>query len=137
VDRGLNAAGNRRRVGAFTRDTGFVRAVITRGGFLVGVSGGHGKLAFHGRNYSLTLTGISFGASIGASAVVLTGHAYNLRAASDIEGAYSSVAAGGALLAGAAKLRLRNARGVVLELTGAKIGAELSAATGGVWIMLR
>jgi hypothetical protein len=118
-------------------DKGFVHAVITRGSFLAGVSGGHGKLTFHGRDYPLTLTGISFGASIGASTVVLTGRAYNMRAPGDIEGIYRAVGAGGALVAGAARLRLWNARGVVVDLRGAKIGAELSAAAGGVWILLR
>jgi hypothetical protein len=41
------------------------------------------------------------------------------------------------LIVGAAKLRLQNAQGVVLELSGAKVGAELSLAAGGVWIKLR
>jgi hypothetical protein len=118
-------------------DKGFVRAVITRGSLLVGVKGGHGTLAFHGRNYALTITGMSFGASVGASTVVLTGHAYHMREPGDIEGAYSSIGAGGALVAGAARLRLQNARGVVLELSGAKVGAELSVAVGGIWVTLR
>jgi len=118
-------------------DPGFVRAVISRGSFLVGVTGGHGKLTFHGRNYPLTITGLSFGASIGASTVVLTGRAHHMQAPADIEGAYSSIGAGGAFIAGAARLRLQNARGVVLELTGPKVGAELSVAAGGMWIMLR
>jgi hypothetical protein len=36
--------------------TGVVRAVITRGGLFLGVGGGHGKLTFRGREYSLTIT---------------------------------------------------------------------------------
>jgi len=118
-------------------ETGLVRAVITRGGLVLGIGAGHGKLTFRGRDYSLTITGLSFGAVIGASTVVLTGHAYHLRSPNDIEGSYSSVGSGGALIVGAARLRLRNANGIVLELSGAKVGAELSAALGGVWVRLR
>jgi hypothetical protein len=34
-------------------------------------------------------------------------------------------------------VRLENAKGVILELTGVKVGAELSAAVGGVEVRLR
>jgi hypothetical protein len=118
-------------------EDGFVRAVITRGGLLIGFSGGNGKLSFHGRDYPLTITGLSLGASIGASTLILKGRARNLRAPGDIEGAFRTTSAGAGLIVGAAKLRLQNAQGVVLELSGAKVGAELSLAAGGVWIKLR
>jgi hypothetical protein len=118
-------------------ETGLLRAVITRGGLFLGVAGGHGKLTFRGHDYPLTVTGLSVGAVVGASTIILTGHAHNLRAASDIEGTYNSVGIGGALIVGAARLRLQNANGVVLDLRGAKVGAELSAALGGVWVKLR
>ena len=81
-------------------DTGIVRAVVTKGGFVVGVGGGTGTLLFHGRRYPLSIGGMSFGATIGASTNDLRGHAYNMRTASDIEGTYSAIGAGGALAAG-------------------------------------
>ena len=118
-------------------DTRIVRAVVTKGGFIVGVGGGTGTLLFHGRRYPLSISGMSFGATIGASTNDLRGHAYNMRTASDIEGTYSAIGAGGALAAGAAGVRLQNAKGVVLELTGVKVGAELSAAVSGVEVKLR
>jgi hypothetical protein len=118
-------------------DTGVVRAVVTKGGFIVGVGGGTGTLLFHGRRYPFAISGMSFGATIGASTNDLRGHAYNMRTASDIEGTYSAIGAGGALAAGAGGVRLQNAKGVVLELTGVKVGAELSAAVSGVEVRLR
>jgi hypothetical protein len=117
--------------------TGIVRAVVTKGGFIVGVGGGTGTLLFQGRRYPLSISGMSFGATIGASTTDLRGHAYNMRTASDIEGTYSAIGAGGALAAGAGGVRLRNAKGVVLELTGVKVGAELSAAVSGVEVRIR
>jgi hypothetical protein len=118
-------------------DTGIVRAVVTKGGFIVGIGGGSGTLLFHGRRYPLSISGMSFGVTIGASTNDLRGHAYNMRAASDIEGTHSAIGAGGALAAGAGGVRLQNAKGVVLELAGVKVGAELSAAVSGVEVRLR
>ena len=118
-------------------DTGYVRAVITKGGFIVGVGGGTGTLVFRGHHYPLEISGASFGATIGASTTDLRGHAYNLHSPADIEGAYSTIGAGAAIAGGAHGVRLQNAKGVVLELSGVKVGAELSAAVGGVEVRLR
>src|SRR3974390_88402 len=48
-------------------DTGLVRAVITKGGFIIGVGGGTGTLVFRGKHYPLQISGMSVGATIGAS----------------------------------------------------------------------
>ena len=45
--------------------------------------------------------------------------------------------AGGAIAAGAGGTQLQNANGVILQLSGARVGAELSAAVGGVTITMR
>jgi len=118
-------------------DTGLVRAVVTKGGFIVGVGGGTGTLVFRGKQYPLQISGMSFGATIGASTTDLRGHAYHMHAPSDIEGVYSAIGAGAAIAGGAGGVRLQNAKGVVLELTGVKVGAELSAAVSGVEVRLR
>ena len=54
-----------------------------------------------------------------------------------MEGTYSVVGAGGAVVAGAGGVALQNANGVILELSGPKVGAEVSAAVGGVTIRLK
>ncbi len=118
-------------------DTGTVRVVFTKGGFVVGVGGGHGVLHFRGRNYRFTVSGMSVGFTIGASTSHLVGHALNLQSPADIQGSYSVIGAGGALAAGAGGVQLQNQRGVVLQLTGGKVGVELSAAVGGVTITLQ
>jgi hypothetical protein len=116
-------------------DTGLIRAVVTKGGFAIGVGGGTGTLV--GRHYPLQISGMSFGATIGASTTDLRGHAYHMQAPTDIEGTYSAIGAGAALAGGAGGVRLQNAKGVVLEPTGVKVGAELSAAVRGVEVRLR
>ena len=118
-------------------DTGIVRAVITRGGFIIGIGGGSGTLIFRGHHYPLAISGMSFGATIGLSTTDLRGHAYHMRRPSDIEGVYSAIGAGVALAAGGAGIRLQNSRGVVLELTGTRVGVDLSVAVSGVEVRLR
>ena len=117
-------------------DTGSVRVVFTKGGFIIGVGGGRGVLTFRGHHYPFTASGMSFGATIGASTMELVGHARNLHSPGDLVGAYSAIGAGAALAGGAGGVALQNARGVVLELHGVKVGLELSAAVGGVTITM-
>jgi hypothetical protein len=117
-------------------DTGTVRVVFTKGGFIVGVGGGHGVLNFQGHNYRFTVSGMSVGFTIGASTTQLVGQALNLQSPADIQGTYSVIGAGGALAAGAGGVQLQNQRGVVLQLAGGKVGVELSAAVGGVTLAL-
>src|SRR6516162_2196596 len=114
-------------------DTGSVRVVFTKGGFIVGVGGGRGVLTFRGHQYPFTVSGMSFGATIGASTMELVGRARNLHSAGDLVGTYSAIGAGAALAGG---VGVQNARGVVLELHGVKVGLELSAAVGGVTITM-
>ena len=59
-------------------ETGFIRAVITKSALIIGVGHGTGTLAFQGRSYPLEISGIAFGATVGASKTILTGHALNI-----------------------------------------------------------
>jgi hypothetical protein len=119
-------------------DTGTVRVVFTKGGFIVGVGGGNGVLTFKGRHYPFRVGGMSVGFTIGASTTHLQGQALNMRSPRDIQGSYSVIGAGGALAAGAGGVALQNSQtGVVLQLAGGKVGVELSAAVGGVTVTLQ
>jgi len=117
-------------------ETGAVRVVFTKGGFIIGVGGGRGVLTFRGHHYPFTASGMSFGATIGASTMELVGRARNLHSPGDLVGTYSAIGAGAAVAGGAGGVALQNARGVVLELHGVKVGLELSAAVGGVTITM-
>jgi hypothetical protein len=118
-------------------ETGSVRVVFTKGGFIIGVGGGNGVLTFHGHHYPFMVSGMSFGATIGASTTEMVGRALHLRSPGDLAGTYSAIGAGAAVAGGAGGVVLQNARGVVLELHGVRVGLELSAAVGGVTISLR
>jgi hypothetical protein len=117
-------------------ETGIVRVVFTKAGFILGVGGGRGILTFRGHHYPFTVSGMSFGATIGASTNHLAGRALNMHAPGDIAGTYSAIGAGAAVAGGGGGVALQNARGVVLELHGVKVGVELSAAVGGVTVTM-
>jgi hypothetical protein len=117
-------------------ETGSVRVVFTKAGFIVGVGGGRGILTFRGHHYPFTVSGMSFGATIGASTNQLVGRALNMHAPGDIAGTYSAIGAGAALAGGAGGVQLQNEKGVILQLHGVKVGVELSASVGGVTITM-
>jgi len=118
-------------------ETGQVAVVFTKGGLIIGVGGGEGVLVLRGHRYPFTVSGMSVGFTIGASTTKFVGRALNLRGPASIEGSYSAIGAGGAVAAGAGGVQLQNANGVILQLSGPKVGAELSAAVGGVTIRLK
>ena len=118
-------------------DTGSVRVVFTKGGFIVGVGGGEGVLTFRGHHYRFSVSGMSVGFTIGASTTQFTGHALNLHSPADIQGTYAVIGAGAAVAGGAGGVQLQNEKGVILQLAGGKVGVELSAAVGGVTIALK
>jgi hypothetical protein len=118
-------------------ETGAVAVVFTKGGFIVGVGGGQGVLSFRGKKYPFTVSGMSVGFTIGASTSKFVGRALNLRSPGDLAGSYAVGGAGGALAAGAGGVQLQNANGVILQLSGPRVGAEVSAAVGGVTISMQ
>ena len=118
-------------------ETGAVSVVFTKGGFIVGVGGGKGVLTFHGKHYPFTVSGMSVGFTVGASTTKYVGRALNLRSPGDLAGSYAAGGAGAAVAAGAGGVQLQNANGVILQLSGPKVGAEVSAAVGGVTITMR
>jgi hypothetical protein len=118
-------------------ETGQVAVVFTKGGFIVGIGGGEGVLVFRGKRYPFTVSGMSVGFTIGASTAKFVGRALNLKGPASIEGTYSAIGASGALAAGAGGVQLQNGNGVILQLSGPKVGVELSAAVAGVTIRLK
>jgi hypothetical protein len=127
---------------ALHAETGSVAVVFTKGGLILGVGRGEGVLTLRGTHYPFTVSGISVGGTIGASTTRLVGKAFNLRGPESIEGTYGALGAGGALAGGVGSVRLRKTNGgitnaVILQLSGPKVGVELSVAAVGVSIRLK
>lgn len=117
--------------------TGQISLRIVSAGFIFGASGGSGVLTFHGRQYPLSIGGISAGATIGASGTDLVGTASYLHSPGDIEGVYSAVGAGLSVAGGRSAAQLRNANGVLLRLRGRQVGFMFSIDLSGMVISLQ
>lgn len=116
---------------------GKIELTLYKAGFIVGGSGGSGKLIFQGKEYPLSIGGVSLGATIGASKAELMGEVMNLKNASDIEGTYTAGQAGAALAGGEKVANLKNSRGVELKLKGKQIGLEFALDLSGMQISLK
>jgi lipid-binding SYLF domain-containing protein len=116
---------------------GKVELTLYKAGFIVGGSGGSGKLIYKGKTYPLSIGGVSLGATIGASKAELIGEVLNLKNVSDIEGTYTAGQASLAVAGGGKVAELQNSRGVVLKLKGKQIGLEFALDLSGMQLSLK
>src|SRR6516165_1093175 len=75
-------------------DFGGIQFNVIKAGFIVGGSGGSGTLMFHGRSYPLSIGGVSYGFTFGASATDFVGEVSNIRSPFDVNGVYGAAGAG-------------------------------------------
>lgn len=118
-------------------DGGSIRFNVIKAGFVVGGSGGSGALLFHGRSYPLSIGGVSYGFTFGASATDFFGEVSNIRSPFDVNGVYGAAGAGVAVGPGAGGIVLANQNGAVLTLSGRQMGLIVAADLNGLVISLR
>ena len=119
-------------------DSGTISIRIVKAGFVIGGSAGSGTLRFHGRNYPLSIGGLSYGFTFGASETRFHGRVTNIRRASDVAGVYGQAGAGAAVgRAGAQAIILTNQSGAVLSLSGQQSGLIVSADLSGLALSLK
>lgn len=118
-------------------DTGRIQISIVKGGWVIGGSGGSGTLTFKGRQYPLSIGGVSGGLVFGASKADLVGRVRNINRPSDVAGIYGAAGAGAAVGVGARAIVLRNEKGAVLELTGRQVGLIADLDLSGLAVSLR
>jgi hypothetical protein len=108
-------------------DTGTIRFRVFKAGWFIGGSGGTGVLIFHGRQYPLSIGGVSAGFVFGASGADFVGTVRNIFRPSDVAGIYGAANAGAAIGPGGGVIVLTNEKGAGLSLSGRQIGliAEL------------
>lgn len=109
---------------------------LFRAGFILGFGSGSGSLLVGGKRYRLNIGGVSLGATIGAASADFVGRVRHLRRPGDIEGTYTAVSAGLAAAGGGSVARLRNSRGVELEVSGKQIGLMASIDLSGMRVRL-
>ena len=110
---------------------------IFKAGFIVGGSGGSGKLVYQGKTYPLNVGGVSLGATIGVTKAELVGEVYNLKQPEDIAGTYTAAQAGFAVAGGNKVADLKNSKGVQIKVRGKQVGLALEADLSGLKMELK
>src|SRR5580704_2367231 len=118
-------------------DDGTTRIRIFKAGFIIGGSAGEGMLTYQGRSYPLSIGGLSYGFTFGASETHFRGAVNNIRRPSDVSGVYAQGGAGAAVGRGAQAIVLTNQNGAVLTLTGEQAGLIVSLDLSGLALSLR
>ncbi len=118
-------------------DTGNIRFSVLKAGIVIGGSGGSGTLTFQGKRYPVSIGGLSYGFTFGASQTEFHGRVSNIRRPQDVAGVYAAAAAGAAVGRGAQAIVLTNQNGAVLTLTGRQAGLIVSADLNGMAVSLR
>ena len=118
-------------------DDGTISIRIFKAGFIVGGSAGEGVLNFHGQSYPLSIGGLSYGFTFGASETRFHGVVSNIRRPSDVNGVYGQGGAGAAIIKGAQGIVLANQSGAVLSLAGEQTGLIVSADLSGLVLSLK
>jgi len=121
---------------AANAESGRISFKVFKAGFIIGGSGGSGVLSFQGHSYPISIGGISYGFTFGASETRFHGTVSNIHRPSDVAGVYAAGNAGGAIGRGAQAIVLTNQKGAVLSLSGRSVGAIVSADLNGLAISL-
>ena len=124
-------------ISAARADSGTIALRIYKAGFVVGGSAGSGVLTFHGRKYPLSIGGLSYGFTFGASETRFHGRVTHIRRPSDVAGVYAQAGAGAAAVRGAQAVVLTNQSGAVLTLTGGQKGLIVCADLSGLALSLK
>jgi len=97
----------------------------------VGVKWGSGTLTFDGRDYPITVQGLSVG-DVGVKSIEASGKVFNLKKLSDFDGNYTSLGAGLTAAGGGGVAAMKNQNGVTVELVSTTQGVDIGLGAAGV-----
>ena len=101
----------------------------------IGLSWGHGKLSFNGREYRFSIDGVTL-VDFGISKSSAVGEVYNLTDMAKFEGNYVAAEANFTFGGGMGGVALRNSNGVIMHLSSVSQGARLQLGSSGMNIKL-
>jgi len=97
----------------------------------VGISWGSGTLTYKGKDYPISVTGLSVG-DVGVTKIEASGKVYDLKSLDDFDGNYTAGAAGATVAGGGAVVGMRNQNGVSVNLVATTQGLKFTLGAGGV-----
>lgn len=101
----------------------------------VGFVWGAGTLEFQGQRYPVRIDGMGIGAA-GLASVTARGAVYHLQQLDDLNGQFTALGAGVEIGRGANRLRMRNAKGVVIDVTAEGKGIQLGIGPRGITLQV-
>jgi len=97
----------------------------------IGSSWGSGTLHYKGKDYPISVSGLSLG-KVGLSKAAARGNVSNLKRLEDFDGNYTSAGAGMTLAGGRSAVALKNQHGVKVALYSTTKGFDVSVGGAGV-----
>ena len=102
----------------------------------VGISWGKGTLMYKGREYPVSVNGLSLG-KVGITKVTASGEIYHLKSLEDFSGTFTATNADITLAGGHSGITMKNQNGVVVVLRATSKGVDLTVGASGVDIKLK
>ncbi|HSD94264.1 MAG TPA: EipA family protein [Syntrophales bacterium] len=102
----------------------------------IGYSWGSGTLIYQGKKYPVEVKGLSV-IDVGVTKVEAFGKVYDLKQLEDFNGNYTSATAEGTLGGGAGATKMKNQKGVVIDLFTKTKGLNLKLAPSGISLKLK
>jgi hypothetical protein len=118
-------------------ETGTVRFKFFKAGWFVGAETGAGIVELRKKIYPFHISGISAGLTFGGSSTDFVGTVRNVQRPSDIEGIYTALGAGVAVVGGMRFIQMRNAKGVILTLEGKQLGLQFDFDLSGMKVSIQ
>ena len=102
----------------------------------VGVSWGSGTLTYQGKDYPISVNGLSI-SDVGITKIEASGDVSNLKKLEDFDGNYTAVGAGVTVAGGASAVAMKNQNGVTVNLVATTQGVKFTLGGGGVSMKIK
>jgi hypothetical protein len=102
----------------------------------IGFSWGKGTLTYKGKDYPISVNGLSLG-KVGITGASASGEVYNLKKLKDFDGNYTAAGAGMTVVGGRSAVTMSNQNGVRVRLISTTRGVDVTLGGGGVEMRLK
>ena len=102
----------------------------------IGFSWGKGTLTYKGKEYPISVNGLSLG-KVGITGASASGEVYNLKKLKDFDGNYTAAGAGMTVVGGRSVVAMKNQNNVRVVLSTTTRGVDVTIGAGGVEMRLK
>lgn len=102
----------------------------------IGWSWGSGVLTYKGKEYPISVKGLSLG-KVGITKATASGEVFHLKTLKDFDGNYTAAGAGITLAGGRSAVTMKNQNGVRVRVISTNKGADITLGGGGVELKIK